>query len=218
MSYTRPGRATNRATARPGHLAWRRAERMDMLQMQARLESGHGESYGWALCCCSRDPSQAEEVLQRVYLGVLEGKARYDGRATFKTWLFAVIRRTAADERRRDWLRRLRLRRYTHRARIADAEGPPEPALDRDERRALCLRALGTLSSRQRQVLHLVFYHDFSLSEAAEAMGLSIGSARTHYDRAKKALRRRLKDTVLDETGCGTKAAETPVLRAEARG
>lgn len=191
---------------------------MDTSQMRARLESCHGESYGWALCCCSRDPAQAEEVLQRVYLSVLEEKAKYHGQATFKTWLFAVIRRTAADERRRDWLRRLRMRLYTHRTRIAQAEEPPEPNLDHDERQALFRQALAALSSRQRQVLHLVFYHDFSLSEAGETMGISIGSARTHYERAKKALRERLKDTVLDETGWRKRAAQGAVLRAEARG
>jgi hypothetical protein len=34
---------------------------MDTSQVRARLESCHGQSYGWALCCCSRDPAQAED-------------------------------------------------------------------------------------------------------------------------------------------------------------
>jgi RNA polymerase sigma-70 factor (ECF subfamily) len=191
---------------------------MDRSELKACLERGHCESYGWALCCCSRDPIQAEEVLQRVYLSVLEGKARYQGRAAFKTWLFAVIRKTAADERRRNWLRRLRLIRYGERARTAAAEERPERDPDRDELRAMFLRVLDALPLRQRQVLHLVFYHDLSLSEAAEAMGLAVGSARTHYDRAKKALRGRLKDTVLDETGLGTREDQGALPRPEARG
>ena len=49
------------------------------------------------LCCCARDSTEAEEVLQSVYLKVLDGKAQYGGRTTFKTWLFAVIRLTAAE-------------------------------------------------------------------------------------------------------------------------
>ena len=191
---------------------------MDTLEVRARLESGHRENYGWALCCCFRNPMQAEEVLQRVYLKVLDGKAQYHGHATFKTWLFGVIRKTAADERRRDLLRRLRLISYGHRASVCAAEELPERNLAQDESRTLFLQALGALSSRQRQVLHLVFYHDLSLSEAGEVMGVSVGSARTHYERAKRGLRERLKDTVLDENGRRARQDQDALLRPQARG
>src|ERR1700724_546804 len=73
------------------------------------LEAHHVDSYGWALSCCRRRDDEAENVLQLVYLKVLSGKAVFDGKSSFKTWLFAVIRKTAAHERRADLLRRLRL-------------------------------------------------------------------------------------------------------------
>jgi RNA polymerase sigma-70 factor (ECF subfamily) len=37
--------------------------------------------------------------------------------------------------------------------------------------------------------LHLAFYQQLSLSEAAEVMQITVGSARQHYERAKKRLR-----------------------------
>jgi DNA-directed RNA polymerase specialized sigma24 family protein len=70
-------------------------------ELRAALELHHSENYGWALNCCARSSVDAEAVLQTVYLKVLMGKARYHGKASFKTWLFAVIRRTTADERGR---------------------------------------------------------------------------------------------------------------------
>ena len=174
--------------------------------MQAELERHHQASYGWALSCCSRDCHQAETVLQNVYLKILEGKARFDGRSSFRTWLFAIIRKTAADERRRNLLMRLRLAKHGQgAAQNAPAERPDE-MIYRTQIQAMFRQALAALPKRQQEVLELVFYHDLSLAEAAKVMGVSLGSARTHYDRAKKRLRQWLDESeVLNESRAGRK-------------
>src|SRR5881398_4109354 len=81
---------------------------MNIAELRAELEKLHSSSFGWALSCCARDRGEAEEVLQTVYLKILEGKARFRGEASLKTWLFAVIRKTATTEYRRKLLRTLR--------------------------------------------------------------------------------------------------------------
>jgi RNA polymerase sigma-70 factor (ECF subfamily) len=167
--------------------------------LPAELEKHHHESYGWARSCCARSAVEAETALQSAYLKILAGKARYDGRAAFKTWLFSVIRRTAAEERRRQWLSRLWLNRQGAQAPVTVAERPDE-ALYRAELQQLFRQALAALPRRQREVLQLVFYHDLSLAEAAQVMNVSIGSARTHYERGKRKLRGALKGWRSDET------------------
>jgi RNA polymerase sigma factor (sigma-70 family) len=180
------------------------AEEMNSYELWAELEKHHRESYGWALSCCGRNPAEAENVLQAVYLKALQGKARYDAQASFKTWLFAVIRRTAIDERRRQWLRRLRMDRYEESIGSTACAESADVAIYHSEIRALFRRALVELPRRQREVLQLVFYHDLSLAEAAEVMGVSLGSARTHYDRGKQRLRRLMKGVeISDEAGRG---------------
>ena len=82
---------------------------MEISELMAELEKHQSSSYGWALSCCGRSGAEAEDVLQTTYLKILEGKACYRGEASFKSWLFAVIRKTAASERRKNVLRRLRL-------------------------------------------------------------------------------------------------------------
>jgi RNA polymerase sigma factor (sigma-70 family) len=164
---------------------------MDDSQLRHLLQARHPASFGWALCCCRRDRDQAEEVLQRAYLKVLSGAARYDDQGAFTTWLFAVIRRTAQDERRRRWLWALRLLTYG-RQQPEPSSPPLDRDLDQDVLRQKFAAALHTLARRQREVLHLVFYQELSLAEAARVMGVSVGSARQHYDRGKAALRRRL--------------------------
>jgi RNA polymerase sigma-70 factor (ECF subfamily) len=168
-------------------------DQMDIAELQAELEKLHSASFGWALSCCRRDASDAEEVLQTVYLKILEGKALYRGESSLKTWLFAVIRKTAATEYRRKVLRALRLlpELAEPKEQIASEENPTK-AFERAELQNYFQAALKTLPKRQREALHLVFYEDLSLREAAIVMGVSIGSARQHYERGKKHLRANL--------------------------
>jgi RNA polymerase sigma-70 factor (ECF subfamily) len=161
---------------------------MNDADLRARLESLHSECFGWSLACCLHDRDDAEEVLQMAYLAVLDGHARYDGRSAFRTWLFGVIRLTAASLRRRRWSHRLLLDRNLHRL-----DGPAEHpstetvVIERDRAERL-QRALAQLSERQRGVLQLVFYHGLTVDDAADVLGITVGSARTHYARGKARL------------------------------
>lgn len=165
---------------------------MQQAELQASLEEHHVAAYGWALHCCFRRPDEAEEVLQNVYLKVLDGSARYDERASFKTWLFAVVRKTAADSRRRHYLRRLGLARYKSVHEDGIYHSPVSENLQRSQLQALFRQAIAGLPRRQQEVLHLVFYQDMTLQEAASVMAVSVGSARQHYDRGKRRLREML--------------------------
>ena len=163
-------------------------------ELEAQLESLHSESFGWALSCCGHDETEAEDVLQTTYLKIITGKARFEGRSSLKTWVFGVIRRTAQEALRRTRSERKRVIRLV----TDDMEDPstvtPDRELARDEAARTLVGALEKLSDRQRHTLHLVFYQDLTISEAAEVMGISLGSARTHYERGKERLRTLLKE------------------------
>jgi len=183
---------------------------MDIAELKDELEKHHPASFGWALSCCGRDRAEEEEVLQTVYLKILEAKARFGGEAAFRTWLFAVIRKTAADEHRKSLVRKLRFAvNPEHAGETCSAADEPASALERSETRLRFQRALERLPGRQREVLHLVFYEDLTLREAGEVMGVSIGSARRHYERGKKHLRKYLGETETDY-GVNWKRTENP--------
>ena len=149
----------------------------------------HAEAFGWALACCHRDRFLAEEVLHVAYLKVLDGSARFDQRSSFKTFLFGVIGNTAREQRRASWLSARRLAQWF------SARSAPAPAADpeaislRSERASALSAALIRLSGRQREVLHLVFYQDLTIEDAARVLGITTGSARQHYERGKARLR-----------------------------
>ncbi len=155
------------------------------------LEALHAASFGWALACCRRDRESAQEALQAAYCKVLSGQVRFDGRASVKTWLFGVIRLTALEQRRWAWTRWLLGNKPALDPPPAQ-RGPDQALADREEEARLS-RALAGLAARQREVLHLVFYEELTVAEAAAIMGVSVGAARQHYERGKKNLGERLR-------------------------
>ena len=161
--------------------------------LRSELAALHPACHGWAQLCCRWDRADAEDVLQSAYLKVLDGSARFDGRCSARTWLFAVIRRTAAERRRRDLLRQIFLRRWAGLAE-EDLAADPQEALADGEAVMRLRFALLRLSQRQRELLHLVFYQEITVEEAACVLGISVGSARTHYHRGKARLRAILGD------------------------
>lgn len=162
----------------------------DRYDVRAELERHHHAAFGWALSCCRWDRQEAEDMLHEAYVKVLDGRARFAGRASFKTWLFGVIRRTASAQRRRRALRRfVTLERIAATRAVADPSRGPADQVARSDETARLLRALARLPLRQQQVLHLVFYQDLSIAQAAEVLGIGVGSARTHYERGKHRLR-----------------------------
>lgn len=156
--------------------------------LAAELERLHPASFAWSLACCSGNRQRAEEALQTVYLEVFSGRARFDGHSSLKTWLFAVIRRTAAGRRRRYTLRRRLLEGWWLRRTEHRPIARPEERFERSETAERVRRGLAVLSDRQRQILELVFYQDLTIEEASSVLGVSLGTARTHYARGKAAL------------------------------
>ena len=144
----------------------------------------HEDVFGWALSRCGHDRMMAEDLVQQAYVELLTGKARFDGRSSLKTFVFSVVQNLAGS----------RLRRLATRLRFVKAQPPEEPVQheqDAEAHRAIW-DAVKTLPDRQRDVIELVFCRELTVEQSAAVMGVSAGTARVHYDRAKKALRKHL--------------------------
>lgn len=160
---------------------------MDRDAIEQAIREIHRDCFGWALACCRHDREEAEDVLQASYLKALEGKAVYHGSSTVKTWMFGIVRRTAW-ERRRSGLTRLLLRQRLPDDAAPQAPTPEAVASDR-EVHARLRSLLEQLSAKQRHLLHLVYYQEMTIEDASEVLGITVGTARTHYARGKERLR-----------------------------
>tara|TARA_A100001391_G_scaffold199667_1_gene183045 strand:+ start:129 stop:683 length:555 start_codon:yes stop_codon:yes gene_type:complete len=150
------------------------------------LRKLHPELLQWAMFCVDFDQDTARDILQQTYLKVLEGRAVFSKQSSLKTWLFSVIRLTALEAFRQNVKPELLLEDHE----FDEAEVSEERAFGRDlYAREIIDEALHELSLAQREIIYLAFYKDFSLSEIAEILGVSIGTVRTQYHRAKVRLK-----------------------------
>ena len=167
-------------------------QRMDGNGIQDELAQIHPSSYGWALACCGWNHQEAEDVLQTSYLKAIEGRARFNGHSSTRTWFVAVVRKTALEQRRYRAVRHGALGRWLRGVPAPEPVATPETLSGQAEEHEHLRDMLGRLSSRQREVLHLVFYQDLTIEDAAHVLSISVGSARTHYQRGKVQLRKLL--------------------------
>lgn len=163
--------------------------------LERELESMHAASFGWALTCCRWDRAEAEDVVQTAYVRAIEGRATFNGHSSTRTWFFGVVRNTAAERRRRRWVRGEALARWLAREPEPVAEPDPESSADDREARDRIRATLDRLSVRQREVLHLAFYQDLTLEQVAEVLHVPLGTVRTHYQRGKRRLRALLSES-----------------------
>ena len=124
--------------------------------------------------------------MQQAYVELLSGKARFDNKSSLKTFVFSVVQNLARS-RYRQMASRLRLVRSI----AANTTLETVPAEEPQENEALW-RAVQELPQRQRDIIELVFCRDMTVAAAASVMGVSTGTGRAHYDRAKKTLKTKL--------------------------
>lgn len=137
---------------------------------------------------CARDA--AEDVVQDAFIVVHKELRRFDRTRPFAPWLYAIVRRLAANRRARD-VRRARLLRLWWRR--SDEAEPASPATEATLIAGLdavkVRRALNELPQMQRVCFDLVALRGLSIAEVAAMHTISESTVRQHVFRARTALR-----------------------------
>lgn len=155
-----------------------------------------GLVYGLALSAL-RNPQEAEDLTQEVFLTLLKQSGRYDAaRGTLGAFL-ATMARTRAIDRLRSRTRSGRLLREVHR----DAPPPPSVPMPHDrvslQQCSVRVReALANLPPNERRVLEMAYYQGLSQTEIADELEAPLGTVKSWSRRGLIALKERLGDLV----------------------
>jgi RNA polymerase sigma-70 factor (ECF subfamily) len=147
-----------------------------------RFFDEHRDRLYRALWLVARDRSVAEDVTQDAFLKVWERWDRVGGLEDPAGYLYRTGLNLLRNRRRRA---ALTLRRIVH-------ASPPTDEIAAVDARDVVVRALGTLTPRERAALVLVDLLDMTSEDAAKALGVRASTVRVLAGRARAALRDRI--------------------------
>jgi RNA polymerase sigma-70 factor, ECF subfamily len=130
------------------------------------------------------DTTLAEDIVSDVFLDIWRQANSFKAMARFSTWLLAVTRNKSLSA-----LRHCADTRGDYEAiEPADPADDPETATHKSARSDIIRRCLLHLSPTQREVLDLVYYHEKSIAEVAEIVGIPANTVKTRMFHARKRM------------------------------
>ncbi len=148
----------------------------------------------------TKNPADAEEVLQDVFLTVYRKIASFEGRSAFSTWLYRITVNTALMKLRGRGPAQESIDEYLpqftkdgrHARMVVDFTHGPEKLLLLKEREQILREAIEALPPDYKVVLVLRDLEGLSNEEVAEVVGASVLAVKARLHRARLALRGRL--------------------------
>ncbi len=147
----------------------------------------------------------ARDQTQLAFVRAYRGLDRFEGRSSFRTWLFRIATNLARNYHR-DRGRRPEVSLTDRQGRgERDVEAPAagvDRHLERREEHEALRRAVAALSPRQRSVVTWRIDHDLAFAEIAEVEGITVNNAKVTYCHAVKKLRKAMTgDATRDRRG-----------------
>jgi RNA polymerase sigma-70 factor (ECF subfamily) len=129
--------------------------------------------------------SVAEDLVSEAFIDVWRHAGQYKARSLVSTWLLAIARHKALSALRRRSANDLDDEAIEL---IGDPGDNPEAAMQRRERSIILLDCLRQLSPAHREIIDLVYYHERSIADVAEIIGVSQSTAKTRMFYARRGI------------------------------
>lgn len=132
-----------------------------------------------------RDQSRAEDLMSDVFFDVWRQASRFEGRSSVSTWVLSIARFKALSAMRRPGERELEPEVAEA---VEDEADTPEITVQKASKASALRRCLGQLSAEHREVVDLVYYHEKSVEEASQILGVPAATVKTRMFYARKRL------------------------------
>jgi RNA polymerase sigma-70 factor, ECF subfamily len=176
--------ASVRAPATADEVLMRRIAGGDRLAMEMLYARHHVRVFRFVLRLVQNEAA-AEDLTTEAFLDVWRHAGRFEGRSTVSTWLLAIARFKALTALRR---RRCEELDDPAAAAIEDPADNPATVLEKKDTGAALRRCLNELPAQHREILDLAYYHEKSLAEVAEIVGIPRNTVKTRMLRARARL------------------------------
>ena len=161
----------------------------DRLAMQVLFARHHVRVYRFVLRLVGNQ-SVAEDLISEVFLDVWRQADRFEGRSAVSTWMLAIARFKALSALRKRPDEELDDETASA---IEDPEDDPEVTMQKKDKSQVLRKCLETLSPEHREIIDLVYYHEKSVEEVAEIVGIPENTVKTRMFYARKKLAELLK-------------------------
>lgn len=153
------------------------------LAMQVLFARHHARVYRFVLRLVGNN-ALAEDVTSEVFLSVWRQAHRFEARSAATTWLLAIARYKALGELRR----RSEVSSEEENVDPIDPAADPEAAFEIKHRGEVLRRCLTRLSREHREIIDLVYYHEKSVQEVAQIVGIPGNTVKTRMFYARRKL------------------------------
>jgi RNA polymerase sigma-70 factor, ECF subfamily len=131
------------------------------------------------------DDATAEDLVNEVFIDVWRNAGHFEARSKVLTWILAIARYKALGSLRKR--AHVTLDDDTCNA-IEDPADDPEIVVQKTERSVLLQECLKQLSVAHREVVDLVYYHEQSIDEVANIIGVPHSTVKTRVFYARKRI------------------------------
>lgn len=132
-----------------------------------------------------RNQQLAEDLISEVFLDVWRQAGRFEGRSAVSTWLLGITRFKALSALRRRTEAELDDEMAVA---IADTADDPEVTVQKKNTGEALRECLTALSPEHREIIDLVYYHEKSVEEVAQIVGIPENTVKTRLFYARKKL------------------------------
>jgi RNA polymerase sigma-70 factor, ECF subfamily len=155
-----------------------------------------------------RNTAIAEDLVSQVFLDVWRSANGFESRSRVSTWLLSIARLKALSSFRQRPHENIDQEDVVG---IVDTADTPDVALDRKRTNATLRACIDKLSPAHREIIDLAYYHEKSVAEVSEIVGIPHATVKSRMFYARKQLAGML-------VSAGFEAAAVPPLtRGEAR-